>query len=109
MSNEVTDYSTVDRMTHAWQARFTAGISPEAVMLAYLDWLVHLANSPNKQLQLLENFYNQSTRFSGYALLAGLDPDYPPVVEPSSQDKRFTGEKWQQWPYNLFYQSFLLS
>lgn len=107
--NDTTVYTTFDRVVHAWQARFTDSVSPDAVMLAYLDWLVHLANSPGKQQQLMEDFLNQSIRFGGYALQAGVDPDYPPCVQPSPQDRRFKGEKWQQWPYNLLYQSFLLS
>jgi polyhydroxyalkanoate synthase subunit PhaC len=40
---------TLDRMMHAWQARFTRSISPAALSLAYLDWAMHLANSPGKQ------------------------------------------------------------
>ena len=68
--NETTDFTTVDRVVHAWQARFTDSVSPDAVMLAYLDWLVHLANSPGKQLQLMEDFLHQSIRFGGYALQA---------------------------------------
>ena len=32
----------------------------------------------------------------------------PPVIEPLPQDRRFKGEAWQQWPYNLVYQGFLL-
>jgi polyhydroxyalkanoate synthase len=31
-----------------------------------------------------------------------------PCIEPLPQDQRFTAEAWQQWPYNLVYQSFLL-
>jgi polyhydroxyalkanoate synthase len=31
-----------------------------------------------------------------------------PCIEPLPQDKRFRGEAWQKWPYNLLYQSFLL-
>ena len=29
-------------------------------------------------------------------------------IEPLPQDRRFVGEAWQSWPYNLIYQSFLL-
>jgi hypothetical protein len=35
-------------------------------------------------------------------------PDTPPVVEPLSQDQRFSGPTRGQWPFNLYYQSFLL-
>lgn len=104
---ETTDYTTVDRMVHAWQGRLTASVSPATVMLAYLDWLAHLANSPGKQLQLMEDFLHQSMRFGSYALQATVHRDCPSCVEPSPQDKRFNGEKWRHWPYNLFQRSFL--
>jgi polyhydroxyalkanoate synthase len=29
-------------------------------------------------------------------------------IKPLPQDRRFVGEAWQRWPYNLIYQSFLL-
>ena len=37
------------------------------------------------------------------------DPNTPPCAAPLPQDHRFDGEGWQQWPYNLLYQSFLLT
>ena len=32
-----------------------------------------------------------------------------PCIHPLPQDKRFRGDAWQKWPYNLIYQSFLLN
>ena len=32
-----------------------------------------------------------------------------PCIKPLSQDKRFAAPAWQPWPYNLLYQSFLLT
>jgi polyhydroxyalkanoate synthase len=32
----------------------------------------------------------------------------PCCIEPLPQDKRFVGDAWQKWPYNLIYQGFLL-
>src|SRR5215207_3896958 len=29
-------------------------------------------------------------------------------IEPLPQDRRFAGNEWQTWPYNLLYQGFLL-
>ena len=33
----------------------------------------------------------------------------PCCIEPLPQDKRFIGEDWQKWPYNLMHQAFLLN
>ncbi|MGO9359519.1 MAG: hypothetical protein ACLP1D_17955 [Xanthobacteraceae bacterium] len=30
-------------------------------------------------------------------------------AEPLPQDRRFSGDDWQKWPYNLMYQGFLLN
>ncbi len=48
-------------------------------------------------------------QFGLYAARASLVPGSPPAVEPSPQDHRFSGPEWQQWPFNLYYQSFLLA
>ena len=37
-----------------------------------------------------------------------VQPDTPPVIEPLPQDQRFSSPAWGQWPFNLYYQSFLL-
>jgi Poly-beta-hydroxybutyrate polymerase N terminal len=44
--------SALDREVQAWRARVTGGISPVAFLLAYLDWLVHLAGLPGRQAEL---------------------------------------------------------
>jgi polyhydroxyalkanoate synthase len=43
---------SLDRIAHAWLARRTGGISPASVLLAYADWLGHLAMNPAKQHEL---------------------------------------------------------
>ena len=40
----------VDRSLHYLLSRVTLGISPMALMETYIDWLIHLAVSPGKQL-----------------------------------------------------------
>jgi polyhydroxyalkanoate synthase len=97
-----------DRLTHAWQGRFTLGLSPAAVMLAYLDWLVHLANAPGKQAALIEKALRKGERFAVFCTRAA-DPNAPPCIEPLPQDRRFTAPGWRHWPFNLIAQSFLLT
>ena len=100
---------TIDRMVNANLARGTAGISPAVLAMAYLDWLMHLGLSPGKQALLNEKALRKMVRLALYAFKSQQNPEIPPCIEPLSQDHRFDGESWRQWPYNLIYQSFLLT
>ncbi len=42
---------SLDRALNAQLARFTPGISPAALIGAYMDWAVHLAMAPGKRLR----------------------------------------------------------
>jgi polyhydroxyalkanoate synthase subunit PhaC len=100
----------VDRSLHAAVARFTAGLSPAALAHAYLDWATHLTYSPGKRLQLVDKATRKAVRFANYAahcMRSG--HEVPCCIEPLPQDKRFVGEAWQKWPYNLVHQAFLLN
>ena len=100
---------TLDRMVNANLARATAGISPTVVMLAYLDWLIHLGLAPGKQALLAEKAFRKGLRLALYAGRALQDPATPPCIDPLPQDARFTAPAWHQWPFSFFYQSFLLT
>jgi len=102
------DVSSIDRMLFAHLGRFTLGLSPAALILAYLDWLVHLAFAPGKKTELVEKSLRKMLGFAVYARQAASDPNTPPCIEPLPQDKRFAGSDWQRWPFNLHYQAFLL-
>jgi polyhydroxyalkanoate synthase len=99
----------IDRAMRAMVGRLTLGISPAAVVLAYLDWLVHLGSSPGKQAELVQKAVRKAVRFWVYAAHAAADKQTPPCIEPLPQDRRFSAEAWQQWPFNMIYQSFLLT
>ena len=98
-----------DRSLHAAMARFTLGLSPAALMAAYLDWAVHLAAAPGKRLQLLDKAARKALRFATYAGHQALKSEpTPPCIEPLPQDRRFAHPGWQHWPFNFLYQGFLL-
>jgi polyhydroxyalkanoate synthase len=88
-----------DRWLHAQLARLTAGVSPPALLLAYADWLSHLALSPAKQAQLLHKAWRKLHRLALYLPHAG-DPGSPCCIEPLPQDKRFAADAWRHWPFN---------
>ncbi|KPK30547.1 MAG: poly-beta-hydroxybutyrate polymerase [Betaproteobacteria bacterium SG8_40] len=107
-SRQPTHVFPVDRLLHANEAKLTAGLSPASALTAYLDWAVHLANSPGKQGELFEKAFRKSVKFNHYvgALLSGRATE--PCIEPLPQDHRFKGEEWQKPPFSIYYQAFLL-
>jgi polyhydroxyalkanoate synthase subunit PhaC len=98
-----------DRLVHAWQAQFTAGLSPAALLGALADWGIHLANAPGKQADLVRKAFRKWVRFAYYASRAPLAPDTPPAIEPLPGDRRFIGADWQTLPYSLMWQGFLFT
>ncbi len=99
----------VDRLTHAWQARFTQAMSPTVLRLAFSDWAEHLANAPGKQLELVEEAANNWIRLLLYPNQHAKDPECPPCIQPLPHDRRFTHPAWQQAPFDVIYQGFLLN
>jgi polyhydroxyalkanoate synthase len=97
-----------DRALHAALARATSAISPSSLLLAYSDWLSHLHLSPAKQNDLVQKAWRKLARFALYAPHA-FSEGAPPCIEPLEQDRRFSHADWRQWPFNLIYQSFLLT
>jgi polyhydroxyalkanoate synthase subunit PhaC len=98
----------VDRSLNAAAAHFTFGLSPPALAEAWFDWAVHLATAPGKRIQLLQKAVKKNVRLAVYSQAQVLPGEHPRCIEPLPQDRRFNGEAWQRWPYNLIYQNFLL-
>jgi len=100
--------TAADRMLHAALGRMTSGVSPAALALAWLDWTLHLAQSPGKWARLTEKAWRKAGRFGEYAARAAAG-QATPCIEPLPQDRRFSGEAWQRWPFNVIQQGFLLN
>ena len=97
-----------DRWLHAQLGRWTSAVSPAALLLAYTDWLAHLALSPAKRVELLQKAWRKAYRLALY-LPHSASADTPPCIEPLPQDRRFSDPAWKVWPFNLLSQSFLLT
>ena len=100
----------LDRSLHAAMARFTVGVAPMTLIGAYADWAAHLSYSPGKQLQLGEKALRKWLRLVTYANRNAFNTEErDPVITPLPQDRRFLGDAWKKFPYDLIYQSFLLT
>jgi polyhydroxyalkanoate synthase len=92
--------SGMDKMVHSTISRFTLGISPAALMLAYLDWLVHLGISPAKQLELVQKALRKTVRFYVYAFRCAAKSGAQPCIEPLPQTSG-SAERSGETPFNL--------
>jgi polyhydroxyalkanoate synthase len=98
----------IDRRLHAFVARLTGGLSPAAVVGAYLDWSTHLASSPGKQMLLANEARQDVARLAAYAWRSAFAQNPEACATPQAQDHRFSAESWKKWPFNLLHQAFLV-
>jgi polyhydroxyalkanoate synthase len=101
--------AALDRLIHAALARYTMGLSPASLWLAYADWASHLLASPGKQQQLAQKATRKAVRFVNHAATALANPSSEPCIEPLPQDSRFTSEAWSKPPFCFYQQWFLLN
>jgi polyhydroxyalkanoate synthase len=99
----------VDRAFHAMIARMTGGISPVALSLAYLDWASHLVAAPQRRMEIGRDAVRDAGRLIQAATqLASPDHKAWSVIKPQAQDRRFARPEWDNSPFNLVAQAFLL-
>ncbi len=94
--------SIFDRNLHAAEARFTGGLSPAALGLAWADWCIHLAGQPGRQAELCRQAASDATAIWRQALGLPVEP-----VLPEAGDRRFNGPGWQHGVAALAAQKFL--
>src|SRR3990172_8657350 len=90
MGNRGSSAHSFDGIYHAFIGRWTLGLSPASLMLAYADWLSHLSIAPAKQAELLQKALRKFTRIFLYACkcAAGQDAHGAVCIEPLPQDQR---------------------
>jgi polyhydroxyalkanoate synthase subunit PhaC len=98
----------LDRALHAAAARFTGGLSPAAVSLAFADWLLHLATAPGKQLALAAEGVQSSSRLMEQAAQPVTQFQPWALTSPLPGDRRFSAPDWKLPAFNLMAQAFLL-
>lgn len=102
-------YKNIDRVVHGIMARMTYGISPSSLSMAYWDWMTHLNYSPGKKLELLHNAIHTSARYIMSTSEAITNPEKKCLYTPIPTDHRFKDPQWQDLPFRLYYQAFLLT
>lgn len=89
----------MDKSYQANLAKFTAGMSPAAILTARFSWLVQLAQCPGKIAELILYPYLHSKDY-----LANLFEDELPG---NGEDVRFTSANWKLYPWRLWAENFL--
>ncbi|MCH2242903.1 MAG: alpha/beta fold hydrolase, partial [Aquabacterium sp.] len=88
-------------------------MSPASFLLSMLDWWIHLAFAPGKQSELRHLAREQAVRLAD-ALLApgeGVEPgaQAQAAAPANGRDGRFAAPAWQQWPWSLLRDGFLMT
>ena len=102
-----TSYDVLDHAVHAEIARFTGGLSPAAIALAFADWAIHLAASPGKQLALTGEILEDVSRFTDISVHWATKFQPWSLIKPLPQDRRFADPDWELPEFNLLAQAFL--
>ncbi|WP_407026539.1 PHA/PHB synthase family protein [Bordetella hinzii] len=100
--------TALDTAAKAALARWTGSLSPAAGLLAWTDWAAHLVTAPGKRMALAELALRQAGQLTQYAGQAG-QPQTADAAPMPAPDRRFADPAWQQWPFNLYQQQFLLA
>ncbi len=92
----------LDGLLHAAEGHLTGGLSLAVPWLAFLDWSVHLANTPFRRLELMRAAARQWRRLAEVA-------SGEASVVPTPADHRFSDPAWSAPPFNVISQAFLLA
>ncbi len=100
-------HAALDRGAMASLARFTAGLSPHAMIDAWSDWAMHLARAPGRQLELMERAQANGLKMAQYATAQMTGQSLKKPFEPGPYDTRWTHDGWNRTPFALWQQGFL--
>lgn len=98
---ELADLRKLDAAVHAQLAKAAGGLAPISLTLACLDWAMHLATSPGRQLELAHKAAELLTDELQRPLVNALS--YPSAQEAEG---RFADPVWSQWPFSMLKDSF---
>lgn len=102
-----TAFQSLDRGLHAAMSQATAGLSPAALAGAFLDWWLHLALSPGKQAELVQQAITGAVNNTAFAAQRAFGSSADPCERALPLDDRFRAPDWQAFPYNVYAHNFL--
>ncbi len=92
----------IDKAFRAAVGKLTGGLSPTAYTTAWTDWAMQLAMSPGRQMELATDAMRRAAdNFSFASRAAGGEQLSPTEGLNGEGDKRFAGDAWQQYPFNV--------
>lgn len=97
-----------DRSLYAWLSQFIGWLSPIASHLAFSDWLDHLMSSPGRQLDIAVKAIQLNIQFSMYVIASLYNKNLDPCFYPRPNDHRFDNILWNEFPFNIYHQNFLM-
>lgn len=109
MENSPQYSPTLDRILQVTLGKYTHGISPAALLLAFYDWYLHFILHPAKHIELINLALENYWHFYKLLICQFLSEKKP--YEDAIylfHDKRFASEGWQSFPYTILYESFLM-
>ncbi|WP_323784470.1 PHA/PHB synthase family protein [Thalassovita sp.] len=99
-------HDALDRSLRAAMSKLTSGLSPYAASEAWVDWAVHLATAPGRQMELLDHAQKNMFKLASFsAEQFSQTPKLP--FKPKATDHRFTDPSWSKPPFSMLQQSFL--
>lgn len=104
-------WEALDRDVHAAIAKATSGVAPTVLGEAWMDWAVHFAVSPGKQLELATSaMLNARTLWARSLGLAPSDGDDDGGGDAESRpDRRFADDAWRTAPFHLWAQAHIMT
>jgi polyhydroxyalkanoate synthase subunit PhaC len=92
----------IDRAFRAAIGKLTGGLSPTAYTTAWTDWLLQLAISPGRQMELSADAMRRAADNLAFASRAAGAATLSPTEGLNGEgDGRFAAEAWQQYPFNV--------
>jgi polyhydroxyalkanoate synthase len=101
-SGKPADQRQLRRELCAQLATVTGGIAPDDYVVAWWDWYLNITKDSQKPSTLAAAALQGALDTWQFALQAGTGTP----LAPSSDDARFAGAPWSQWPFNVYTRAF---